>query len=197
MMVMFTKTECRAVDEEGKMVLSEIRTGSNCYMWKTSGIVETVVYQTINHDSSQWQAAMENEVTELSQSKVWKPQSYLRCLQCCDDSLDRDNRSKVTHQLITLRSTDGLPYFLGSQQKDLNHELKARSLTKRFDNESSKLIRLRKSINVVVQCIKSLMISLVYTTESQPELCVDLILCEDTQVVSNPHYLHGVKRVIE
>lgn len=41
------------------------------------------------------------------------------------------------------------------------------------------------------------MISLVYITEGQSELCVDLSPCEDIQVLSNPYYLHGVKRVIE
>lgn len=60
------------------------------------------------------------------------------------------------------------------------HEFKSRSLTKHFDNESSKLISQRGIIDAVVQYNKALTISLVYITESQPQLCIDLSLCEDT-----------------
>lgn len=49
----------------------------------------------------------------------------------------------------------------------------------------------------MVHCNKSLVISVVYLTASQPDLCIGLILCEEAQLVSNPHYLHGVKQVIE
>lgn len=41
--VMFTKTECRPIDEEGRVRLSGIRTGSNCYMWRAPGVVELVI----------------------------------------------------------------------------------------------------------------------------------------------------------
>ncbi|KAG5415573.1 hypothetical protein IGI04_003140 [Brassica rapa subsp. trilocularis] len=63
-----------------------------------------------------------------------------------------------------------------SKLRGLNHEFKARSLTKRFDTESSKLISLRGSIDAIVHCKKALTISLVYITESQPQLGVDFNL---------------------
>lgn len=150
---------------------------------------------------------MEIEVLELSQSKVWKPQLYMRCLQCRDDSLNKERQATST-QISTAFSTNvknnpyqwkheyrlyitgELEYFLGSQLRGLNHEFKARSLTKRFDTESSKLISLRGSIDAIVQCKKAQTTSLVYITESQPQLGVDFSLCEDTQIISNPHYFH-------
>lgn len=95
------------------------------------------------------------EVMKLSKSIVWKPQSYLRCLQCCDDLMHEEGRSRVTPRAIIQNASVGnfpyqwkheyqlsvtgeLMYILGAQQKCLDHELKAMSLTKRFDNESSK-----------------------------------------------------------
>lgn len=77
-----------------------------------------------------------------------------------------------------LSVTGELACFLGSQQKDPQYEHRVRSLIKRFDDAYSKLISLQNSLNIVVQCNKALMISLIYITESQLELCVDLSLCE-------------------
>ncbi|KAF3601415.1 hypothetical protein F2Q69_00037418 [Brassica cretica] len=84
---------------------------------------------------------------------------------CCVDSLNKERQATAT-QISTAFSTN----------RGLNHQFKARSLTKRFDTESSKLISLRGSIDAIVQCNKVLTISLVYITESQPQLCVDLML---------------------
>ncbi|KAG2247061.1 hypothetical protein Bca52824_086689 [Brassica carinata] len=104
---------------------------------------------------------MESEVVELYQSKVWKPQSYMR---------------STATQISTAFSTNVKNNLYQWKHEGLNHEFKARSLTKRFDTESSKLISLRGSIDAIVQCNKVLTISLVYITESQPQLCVDLSL---------------------
>ncbi|WZZ51038.1 hypothetical protein YC2023_051145 [Brassica napus] len=67
----------------------------------------------------------------------------------------------------------------------------------RYDTEASKLVSLQSSLRLIVRCIKALMISLVYITSSQPELCTDLCVCEEGEFVSLSTYLHVVKRVIE
>ncbi|KAG7547174.1 Zinc finger CCHC-type [Arabidopsis suecica] len=40
--VIFTRTDCKAVDENGNTVLCGVRSGNNCYMWKSSDICLSV-----------------------------------------------------------------------------------------------------------------------------------------------------------
>ncbi|KAG7533536.1 Zinc finger CCHC-type superfamily [Arabidopsis thaliana x Arabidopsis arenosa] len=40
--VIFTRTDCKAVDENGNTVLCGVRSGNNCYMWKASDICLSV-----------------------------------------------------------------------------------------------------------------------------------------------------------
>ena len=70
LMVMFTRTECKVVDEEEKVVLFGIRTVSNCYMWRAMETVETVQLISDGQDSSHWQKCMDEEILEFAASKV-------------------------------------------------------------------------------------------------------------------------------
>lgn len=96
LMVMFTKIECRAVDEEGKVRLSKIRTGSNYYMWRSTYMVGSTSQQTSYQNSAKWKVSTDKEFMELSRSQVWKPQAYLKCLQCCDDLTHEHDRFRGT-----------------------------------------------------------------------------------------------------
>lgn len=133
LMVMFTKTECKAVDEKENVILSGIRTRSNCYMWRATEMVEPISQETIGQNSSQLQTFMVEEVIELSKSRVWKPRSYLNCLQCYDDMTHERGRSGVTQSVDICNLSEGnclyqltheyqlsvtgeLLYFLGSQK---------------------------------------------------------------------------------
>ena len=69
---------------------------------------------------------MESEMVELSQSKVWISQSYLRCLQCCGDPLDEEHQANAT-QLSTAfdTNTENCPYqWKHEYQMNITRELK-------------------------------------------------------------------------
>lgn len=123
----------QAVDEKENVILSGIRTRSNCYMWRATEMVEPISQETIGQNSSQLQTFMVEEVIELSKSRVWKPRSYLNCLQCCDDMTHERGRSGVTQSVDICNLNEGnclyqltheyqlsvtgeLLYFLGSQK---------------------------------------------------------------------------------
>ncbi|KAJ4904671.1 Uncharacterized protein Rs2_18622 [Raphanus sativus] len=113
--------------------------------------MESVKRKSEGQSSSHWQKRMNEETLELVKTKVWKPRSYLRCLQSCDE-------------LTCVRK---LVYFQGSLRRCMNHELK-------------QACKLAEWSSTGVQCNKALVISLLYITSSQPELCADLGLCELT-----------------
>ena len=58
-----------------------------------------------------------------------------------------------------LSLTRELIYFFGHQKKDIEREMCAQSLTRRFVVESRKLINVRDSLKGVVQCNKDILAS--------------------------------------